>query len=104
MFALNQLTLTQQYIISNEPNDAAHPSQNPHFFFTQNNSSSTDDDACQPALQSFEQRSFGLAKCRLAVTREDIRNGNSELLANHFVGIMSGPAGASRKLTSNRRF
>jgi hypothetical protein len=38
------------------------------------------------------------------MARENIRNGNAELLANPFVGIMAGPARASRQLTSNRRF
>ena len=75
-----------QYIfIGIEPNDAAHPAQKPHIFFAQNDSSSGHDDACQSALQSFEQCSFGIAKCRLAVARENIRDRNAELLPNHFV-------------------
>jgi hypothetical protein len=96
--------LPQNFFVGIEPNDAAHPTQKPHIFFTQNNSSTSDDDACQSASQSFEQSGFGIAKCQLAVARENIRNGNPKLRADHFVGIMPAPASASRQLTSNRGF
>src|SRR5437870_3968889 len=87
-----------------EPKDAAQPAQEMHIFAAQNNSSSGDDYACQSAPQSFEQCSFGIAKCRLAVARENVRNRNTKLLANHFVGIMSGPTSVARQLAPDRRF